>query len=111
MDGRCVFSGGRCSEDGTDALDGDGNLVEECKPYLCINGACEDSCASSSDCQDGFLCDTVEAQCVAESDNVSTSEGCGCRLAGAGRGDPRTLAALALSIWILRRRRLRKVAA
>jgi hypothetical protein len=105
MDGSCVFTGGRCSDDGTNALDGDGNLVEECAPYYCVNGRCEDACVSTTDCQPGFLCDTPQERCVSEADNEATDEGCGCRLKTNPRGTG--LAAvwffLALAIWARRR--------
>jgi MYXO-CTERM domain-containing protein len=101
-----VFTGGRCNEDRTDALDGDGNLVEECAPYFCVNGRCEDACVSTSDCQPGFLCDTAQERCVSESDNEATNEGCGCRVTTNQRGKGFIAAWLlfALAIWARRRR-------
>ena len=107
MDGSCVFTGGRCSEDRTNPLDGDGNLVEECTPYFCVNGRCEDACISTSDCQDGFLCDTAQSRCVSGAENEATSEGCGCRVKTNQSGTGFALAYffLALAIGVRRRRR------
>jgi hypothetical protein len=107
MDGSCVFTGGRCSEDRANALDGDGNLVEECAPYYCVNGRCEDACVSTTDCQPGFLCDTAQERCVAEAENEATNEGCGCRVKTNSSGTGFAAAWFFLALAICARRRLR----
>ncbi len=108
-DGMCLFSGGRCSEDGTQALDGSGVLVKDCLPYLCVNGQCAEACVSTADCQSGYLCDTKREQCIAKSSDTTYDEGCGCRVPRRTRETPGAVAFLALvaAFGVARRRRAR----
>jgi MYXO-CTERM domain-containing protein len=108
IDGSCLFSGGRCSEDGKQALDGDGALVKECEPYTCVNGQCAESCTSTSDCQRGFVCDTAAERCIATASDVTDEGGCACRTTGRGSSSSAWLVALAFgAACLLRRRALR----
>ncbi len=104
-DGDCLFSGGRCSEDGKLALEGDGTPIKDCTPYRCTNGQCGESCSSTSDCQSGFVCDTTAEKCIPTASDVTDEGGCACRTSGRARGDGSAVPLLALALLAALRRR------
>lgn len=99
-------SGARCSDDLTSVLDADGNATS-CAPLLCQGQACLKACSVSTDCADGYVCNSDNQQCEASTITAPTdSSGCGCRAAG-GRGSrlPPLVGVAVLALWCARRRR------
>jgi hypothetical protein len=46
-----------------------GGAVSVCAPYACSGSACATKCASNTDCQSGYNCDTVSSTCVTNGAN------------------------------------------
>ncbi len=106
----CVPSGAKCSDDLSQSIGSDG-ATKQCAPYLCssTNGTCAISCADSSECADGNICDPASKACVPGSSgggaNGADQGGCGCRTAGDTRGSGAPwLIAFGLLALALRRR-------
>ncbi len=94
----CASPGATCNVDDTVPFD--------CSPYICepAFGACRSSCASSSDCANGFICDVGSKTCTPLP--PPADEG-GC--AASSRPVKTSLAAwvvLAIAIGVFRRRRM-----
>ncbi len=106
---QCV-SGATCKDDVT-VVDISGE-ERSCSPFLCVAGACQGFCASSSECAPGFVCDTEQGQgvCIPPALGSAPADegGCGCRTAPT-RGAPGavTLALALLAGAFARRRRAR----
>jgi hypothetical protein len=125
-DGTCVpaFAGARCQQPkctsqtaGTgyavcSGLDGvclgDQAIPFDCSPYVCTPaiGACRESCRSTSDCADGFLCDTVSARCIA-APPVEDDGGCAFSTSRPFRASSAAFSALLLTLAAVSRRRAR----
>lgn len=91
----------------TTLVGGDGS-IKDCSPYLCVAGACHSSCASSSECVGGRICDVAQKL---RTPAPTVPEGSGrCALAGSTRA-PAALAAPAavLLLALARSRRTRRV--
>lgn len=75
----CPGPGGKCGND--DAV------PFECGPYVCepAFGACASSCRSSSDCANGFACDTEKKTCVSAA-TAPDDSGCSMGRSGGGGG-------------------------
>lgn len=100
IDATCrAGTGARCSDDGLAFEDTSGKRTS-CNAYRCrpSDGACYDKCADSSQCAPGFACDG--ARCTG---GGSVDEG-GCAV-GHGAGSAVALAAVALALGVLQRRR------
>jgi MYXO-CTERM domain-containing protein len=105
--GQKCGSGARCSDDLTSVLDADGNATS-CSPFLCQGQACLKACSVSTDCADGYVCNSDNQQCEASTTKAPTdSSGCGCRAAGgrAGGGFPLLVGVALLALGGARRRR------
>jgi MYXO-CTERM domain-containing protein len=83
----------------------------DCGAYICepAFGACRNTCASSLDCTNGFVCDVPSKTCVAvaNADTNSTGDeggGCGCTTPGTSR-PAGLLAATILALGLVARRR------
>jgi hypothetical protein len=103
VDSACI-SGATCLDDFTVAeATGD---TKDCKPYRCVSGACEDSCASTANCAPGHVCN--QGACTPADPGAAEADeegGCGCRTAGgAPRGAAGLIAALAVVLPSRRRR-------
>jgi hypothetical protein len=79
----------------------------DCAPYLCTGNGCGSSCATSSACAKGFVCDKT-GHCVVEEAAPAAPEGCAVTTSAAGSGGALALAfaALVASLRRLRARRL-----
>ena len=85
--GQCEPASGKCTDGNRAAEDSAGNVVS-CEPYYCAGGACQDSCATTDDCIDGYACESDDGRCVrlaGEDEAPEETGSCGCRTAG-GRG-------------------------
>lgn len=86
--GRCV-TGGSC--DGNYTITFPEGRVEICAPYRCdAAGNCINACNETSDCIDGYVCDTALGQgtCVvptAAASESSQDAGCGCSVPNSSR--------------------------
>ena len=101
-DGVCVTAA-TCG-DATTVVDVDGKETS-CAPYLCVAGACRDSCGAASDCAPGFVCDTVGGVCIrADDDGTDEDGGCACR-ARPSRQTPEALLLLLATVFAAARRR------
>ena len=105
--GTCV-SGNTCEDDVTvrEATGG----TQSCIPFRCVAGACQGFCASTDQCAPGFVCDTGQGQgvCVPAQGTGEVPEdegGCGCAVPGQSVPGSRGLAALALAVLVVLRRR------
>ncbi len=110
VNGQCIpASAASCDASKLISIAKDGTK-QECKPYRCkTDGNCDDKCSTSSDCQDGFVCETSAGKCIAQSAPVA-DEGGGCvmgrgRARGIPKGDVAVLALVAL-VGLRRRRRI-----
>jgi hypothetical protein len=93
--------GARCSDDRTKSISTDG-LEAACAPFLCgTDGTCLRSCAVSTDCASGNICDVATARCVPA---ASSDDGGGCAFGRRGGSGLVVLAAIAA---FLGRRRAR----
>jgi hypothetical protein len=81
----CASRGARCPSNEVTPFD--------CAPYACepIFGACRTSCAASSDCAGGNVCDIGSKTCVAPSGSAPADSG-GCSYGGSATASP---------IWLL----------
>jgi len=104
--GSCVpGTGAKCDDTGLVSIGKDGSR-KECKPYRCLgNGLCDDKCATSGDCQTGFVCDTATKLCTEQAAPATEDDG-GCAM---GRSSSRSIFALAIALAAigLARRRIR----
>lgn len=103
-----------CSDDRQSSV-GQNGLSTPCKPFLCVpsSGSCAFSCAFSTDCADGFVCEPSSKTCLpAPTDTGDDGTGsCACRAAGATPDNHSSywaLAALGVALSGLRRRRQTK---
>ena len=72
------------------------------------SGDCKQTCSTSGDCVDGYICDATTKVCVATNGSADSGDngGCGCRATGsAPRGSAWGLIALALAAGLARRRK------
>ena len=60
--GMCAAASAMCTDAST--LRMPNGQVLSCLPYLCAGGACRNVCASSSDCQSGYSCNTSTGACM-----------------------------------------------
>ena len=96
----CASAGAPCSNAAVTSFD--------CTPYACAPafGACVTSCANSTDCANGYTCDTASKTCLAAA--VKSGGGCAVTMgAERGRGASRAMAALLLAAGVLAIRRRR----
>jgi hypothetical protein len=117
--GACLARTSRCSDDGFSAIDKDG-LVTSCGKYGCrSDGTCGTTCAASTDCAKGFLCDPATRACVSPASEVPAGADAsgGCAIAasrGAGGASKNAreawvwLSAIAACVALVRRRRVRR---
>lgn len=97
----CSAPGAKCPTD--DAVPFD------CAPYACepAFGACRTTCAASTDCANGFVCDTANKTCVAPAAPPSDDGGCAIGEPGGSRSGS-AIAALVVALALAgRARRLR----
>jgi hypothetical protein len=100
----------------------DGHVVQmddgtevDCRPYVCqvetTGAACMTSCSATSECVEGYVCDTLQGQgtCVPAAGGGGGSSG-GCRVAGRGDARRSTLIPLTLLVALLAWRRRGPVA-
>ncbi len=98
----CSAEGAKCPTDDSIAFD--------CAPYVCDQavGACLTTCASSSDCANGTVCDTTTNVCVVPAPPAPSNGGCsyggGTPGGGGARYGAGMLAFLAISLFAARRR-------
>jgi hypothetical protein len=89
-----------CSEDRTESIGRNGTTA--CRPYLCdvASGACTVSCAATTDCAEGYVCEPTTKACLTPPPTSSVDDGsCSCRTVGTGNN--RTgLGALALAFML-----------
>jgi len=102
--GICEPAGARCSDDGLSVIDADGKVVS-CGITRCKGNKCVESCSATDECAPGYVCNVTTGKCEAPPPAASADEGggCGCRTAGSPSSG--ALAALALGIAMLARRR------
>jgi uncharacterized protein (TIGR03382 family) len=106
-EGKCVPSANAtCSSDLTQSIGAKGAVP--CTPFLCeaAQGTCRVVCSASTDCAQGYVCDTMAKSCVpaAAGGATDTGDSGGCSTAGAGSSGS-ALAWLALSLLAARTRR------
>jgi hypothetical protein len=96
--------------DSTTLQGADGSSTS-CAPYLCAAAACPTSCATSSDCVGGYVCDPGSQTCVSAPTGSARAAG-GCSIGvGAGLSRTRSIALIAaVFAAILRRSRRTRVA-
>lgn len=101
VSGKCV-TGAYCTDDRTLTTPGAADV--SCAPYLCEGQACKTTCASSTECEGGFLCS--DGKCVVASTST-VSDGGGCAIASEDRGarGGAALAGLCVALVALARRR------
>ena len=95
----CSAPGAKCPSDDAVAFD--------CSPYICepAFGACRATCAASTDCANGFVCDVSSKTCVPTPAPPEEDSGC-----ATGRGTSSHVAAFGLLlalVGVARRRALR----
>jgi hypothetical protein len=92
----CAGPGAKCAPDEGVAFD--------CSPYACAPafGACLQSCATSKDCANGFVCDPGSKSCIAL---VAPEEDSGCAVSGVGRRGSYGIALFIAAFAIAARRR------
>jgi MYXO-CTERM domain-containing protein len=97
----CSAPGAACNEDEAVPFD--------CGSYICepAFGACRTTCASSTDCAQGFICDVPSKTCVAAPAPVTTDDGGGgCAVSSTAVSRSTSgLVFLGIAIAALRRRR------
>lgn len=113
--GKCIPNNGTCSKDKTQVLDAVGVFQKDCSPYFCVSGQCAASCAQTTECQTGFVCDRAAKTCKQVAPPPpSDPVGCFCRMAppraGGARGAAWSVASLALVLGLRRRSRSRATA-
>ena len=85
----------------------DPNGVEQsCEPYRCEGSACVASCAATSDCSSGFICD--DSECVpsrGQGSDAGDDGGCGCRVAAQGAPSAAAFSMLLALAGLVRARR------
>lgn len=78
--GKCQAIIARCSGDGESSIGTDGTTTA-CAPFRCSSaGTCGTTCALSTDCAGGYVCDTASSTCVA----APTDSGGGCAVSSSG---------------------------
>lgn len=106
-DGKCAKASGFCSDDGLSVVDSTG-ATTSCAPYLCKDGKCQATCATSDDCVGGTICQVTasSATCVPPPSTGDTGDsGGGCAMSARGASSmAASLVALA-AIAAARRRR------
>lgn len=77
--GKCAVAGATCKDATTVALPN--GQTQSCSPYKCVGGACQQQCATPSDCAPGYTCQGNA--CVPGSDAGSGGSGGGSGGTGA----------------------------
>lgn len=80
IEGKCASRGATCSPDNTSVVEGDGKITP-CGLFTCKAGVCQSSCATSTDCTGGAICDG-SGKCV-QPPSTPTGDDGGCNV---GRG-------------------------
>jgi hypothetical protein len=105
--GICTAITDTCAADRLSVTHKDGT-TQQCAPYYCNGTACGDTCASSADCQNGFICDAT-GHCAAATATSSGGKGGGCSVAlstgGARRTDGIVFVTVGLALALARTRR------
>gem|GEM_PF-2770427 len=115
----CQDTTGQCVQEGDVCLDvvtvlrpsGD---EADCSPYVCLAGACRDSCSTANDCAQGYECDGARCQALLETmeeegEGGEAAQDGGCSLSSAPQrpARPAVLSLLGLGLLLLGRRRWR----
>jgi MYXO-CTERM domain-containing protein len=103
---KCIRLAGACSADGVEVVAADGSTTT-CAPFRCRDGACLSACESSADCGPGTVCDLGSKAC-ATAPPAEGDDG-GCAVSGVGRSVPSSLAAFAMALAAIARRRRPRV--
>jgi len=104
--GACVPRGKNalCTTDGLSSIGVD-EVTTACAPYRCGgDGTCSTTCAASSQCAPGNVCDTTTKQCVTA---AATADDGGCGYAPRSSGGGGAIVVLSALLSRLRRRRSR----
>ncbi|MBI2391755.1 MAG: hypothetical protein HYV09_19350 [Deltaproteobacteria bacterium] len=102
--GECI-NAGVCDGDHT-VTSADGKEQTDCTPYRCsASGTCRDSCATTSECAAGALCDSSAGvgRCVVPAAGAEDSGGCATSATSGPTGG--AFALLLAALGLLRRRR------
>jgi len=99
--GKCGPRTSSCSTDGRSAIDEAGTTTS-CAPYLCKKGYCARSCADSSECTDGTLCNVPLATCEPPPPPSAVADDGGCSHHGNGKAPAGF--AFAIAALLLRKR-------
>ncbi|MBS2019318.1 MAG: hypothetical protein JST00_41020 [Deltaproteobacteria bacterium] len=103
--GACVPRTSTCSSDGASVVDGRG-VATTCAPYVCRDDLCLTTCASTTDCAGGQVCDKARGLCEPVPDAAGADEGCSIGTPGGGARSGGGLFAVFLLGAIVARRRL-----
>lgn len=96
----CLTSTGERCDDEHSLIRSDGSLSVDCTPYRCAGVTCLETCATSSDCVEGYACDSSQ-RCV----SVEIADaGCACSLDGPSARSSAWGLLVALAIFVRRRR-------
>lgn len=112
----CETGAGQCDDAGncscaspTCSVDGRFYGQTDCAPYRCDGSGCGASCATSTACANGYVCDAT-GHCIVESPPAPAGDGCDVSTAATSSGSAGALAlaSAALVLSIQRRRAARR---
>jgi hypothetical protein len=93
--------------DGDHTITAPSGTSKDCTPYKCEGKACLDKCSSSSECVDGYVCDTPSKTCIVANGTPATGDdGGGCSYGGPSRFSGVWLVAACVALVTARRRGL-----